>query len=182
MSNIPTPATIEDAPQASQELLEAVKKQLGSVPNLFRIVSNSPAALGGYLGLNGALAEGKLDPATRERIALAVAEINGCDYCLAAHSYLGANVAKLTSAEILANRKGGSTDAKAVAAVRFAVEIVEARGQVQPDAILKVISAGYSNAEIVEIIAHVALNTLTNYMNSVLGTEIDFPEATSLAA
>lgn len=182
MSNIPTPATIEDAPQGSQELLKTVKQQLGSVPNLFRIVSNSPAALGGYLGLNGALAQGKLNPATRERIALAVAEFNGCDYCLAAHSYLGEKVAKLSATEILANRKGSSTDAKADAAIRFALETVRTRGQVNTAAISKVKAAGYSDAEIVEIIAHVALNTLTNYMNSVLGTEVDFPVAESLAA
>ena len=182
MSKIPTPATIEDAPQGSQELLKTVQKQVGSVPNLFRIVSISPAALGGYLGLNGALAQGTLDPATRERIALAVAEYNGCDYCLAAHSYLGEKVARLTATEILANRKGSSTDAKADAAVRFAVEVVRARGQVDAAAFANIKAAGYSDAEIVEIIAHVALNTLTNYMNSVLGTEIDFPVAESLVA
>ena len=86
MSRIPTPTSIETAPAASRPLLEAVKLQLGVVPNLFRIVSTSPAALEGYLGLNGALAKGVLTPATRERIALAVAEINGCGYCLAAHT------------------------------------------------------------------------------------------------
>ena len=94
MSRIPTPASIQAAPAASRPLLEAVQKQLGSVPNLFRIVGNSPAALEGYLGLNGALAKGALDARTRERIALVVAEANGCDYCLSAHTYLGKNLAK----------------------------------------------------------------------------------------
>jgi len=182
MSRIPTPATIEAAPEASRPLLEAVGKQLGSVPNLFRIVANSPAALEGYLGLNGALAKGKLDPATRERIALAVAEANGCGYCLAAHTYLGKNLARLSDAEITANRNGGSIDAKADAAVRFAAAIVESRGRVASDAVDAVKAAGYGDAEIVEIVAHVALNTLTNYVNEVLGTEIDFPEASELAA
>jgi len=182
MSRIPTPSTTDTAPQGSRELLGAVQKQLGSVPNMFRIISNSPAALEGYLGLNGALAKGKLDPATRERIALAVAQVNGCNYCLAAHTYLGENIAKLTGAEILANRKGGSTDAKADAAVRFAVETVNARGKVDADEISKVKAAGYSDAEIVEIIVHVALNTLTNYVNSTLGTEIDFPTVDTIAA
>jgi AhpD family alkylhydroperoxidase len=102
MSRLPTPATIEDAPEASRSLLTAVKKQLGVVPNLFRLVSNSPAALEGYLGMSGALAKGKLPPATRERIALAVAQINGCSYCLSAHTYLGKNAAKLDDAEIAA--------------------------------------------------------------------------------
>ena len=182
MSRIPTPISIETAPEASRPLLEAVKRQLGIVPNLFRIVSNSPAALEGYLGLNGALGKGVLTPATRERIALAVAQINGCGYCLAAHSYLGKNVAKLDSTEISANRHGNSTDAKAAAAVRFAVAITRARGAVSADAVVAVRDAGYSDAEIVEIIAHVALNTLTNYVNEVLGTDIDFPVVEVLAA
>jgi uncharacterized peroxidase-related enzyme len=182
MSRIPTPTSIETAPEASRPLLEAVKKQLGSVPNLFRIVSTSPAALEGYLGLNGALGKGVLTPATRERIALAVAEINGCGYCLAAHTYLGKNLAKLDSTEIAANRHGGSTDAKAAAAVRFAADVARSRGAVSADAVIAVQEAGYSDAEIVEIIAHVALNTLTNYVNEVLGTDIDFPVAEALAA
>jgi uncharacterized peroxidase-related enzyme len=182
MSRIVTPASIDAAPEASRPLLEAVKKQIGSVPNLFRIVANSPAALEGYLGLNGALAKGKLAPATRERIALAVAEVNGCGYCLAAHTYIGKNVAKLDSTEIAANRHGSSTDAKAAVAVRFAAAIARKRGAVDADELIAVRDAGYSDAEIVEIVAHVALNTLTNYVNEVLATEIDFPVVETLAA
>ena len=98
MSRIQIPATIEAAPAASRPLLEAVKSQLGVVPNLFRLVANSPVALEGYLGMNGALNKGALPAATRERIALAVAELNGCDYCLSAHTYLGKNIAKLDDA------------------------------------------------------------------------------------
>lgn len=182
MSRVPTPATIEEAPEAARPTLEAVKKQLGSVPNIFRIVANSPAALDGYVGLNGALSKGKLAAPTRERIALAIAELNGCDYCLAAHSYLGKNLARLDDAEIMANRHGGSTDAKAAAAVRFAVAVATARGAVGDEAIDAVRAAGYGDAEIVEIIAHVALNTLTNYVNETLGTAIDFPAVDRLAA
>ena len=107
-SRIPTPATVADAPAASHGLLEAVNKQLGVVPNLFRMVGNSPAALEGYLSLMGTLGKGELSGQTRERIALAVAAINGCDYCLSAHTYLGKNVAKLDDVEITANRNGGS--------------------------------------------------------------------------
>ncbi|MBA4748929.1 MAG: peroxidase-related enzyme [Sphingopyxis sp.] len=182
MSRIPTPASIDAAPEASRPLLEAVKKQLGVAPNLFRIVSTSPAALEGYLGLNGALGKGKLPAATRERIALAVAQINGCDYCLAAHTYLGQNVAKLDATEIAANRHGTSHDAKADVAVRFAAKIAKARGAVSADDVAAVKAAGYDDAQLVEIIAHVALNTLTNYVNTVLDTEIDFPRVEALAA
>lgn len=175
MSRIPTPATIDATPAAAQPLLEAVKKQIGSVPNLFRLTATSPAALEGYLGLNGALAKGALNPATRERIALAVAQINGCGYCLAAHTYIGKNVAKLADAEIAASRAGHSADAKADAAVRFAVAVTKARGSVGDADVTAVKTAGYSDSEIVEIVAHVALNTLTNYINEVFQTAIDFP-------
>jgi uncharacterized peroxidase-related enzyme len=176
MSRIPTPATIDTSPAASRPLLEAVKKQLGSAPNLFRMVGNSPAALEGYLGLNGALGKGTLDARTRQRIALAVAEVNGCDYCLAAHTYLGANMAKLDAAEIAANRDGTSSDPKAAAALRFATQLVRERGHVSADAVAAVKAAGYDDAQVVEIVVHVALNTLTNYVNSALGTEVDFPK------
>jgi len=175
MSRIATPASIEASPDASQPLLQAVKKQLGVVPNLFRVVGNSPAALEGYLSLNGALGKGKLDGKTRERIALAVAEINGCGYCLAAHSYLAKNLAKLDDAEIAANRGGASNDPKADAAVAFAAKVVRERGHVAAADVEAVRTAGYGDAEIIEIVLHVALNTLTNYVNEVAGTNIDFP-------
>lgn len=181
-TRIATPARIADAPLAAQPLLEAVKKQLGIVPNLFRVVSNSPAALEGYLGLSGALGKGTLPAATRERIALAVAEINGCNYCLSAHSYLGKNFAKLDEAEILANRMGHSNDPKADAAVHFAAHVTKARGHVSDDDVRAVKLAGYDDAQVVEIVLHVALNTWTNYINEVAQTVIDFPVAEALAA
>ena len=182
MSRIPTPASIADAPEASRPLLEAAKKQLGVVPNMFRLIGNSPATLEGYLSLNGALGKGKLPVAVRERIALAVAQANGCDYCLAAHSYLGKNVARLSDAEITAARRGGSDDAKAAAAVRFAVALVGARGRVDAAEVEAVKAAGYGDAELLEIVGHVALNVLTNYVNESLGTAVDFPAAQPLAA
>jgi uncharacterized peroxidase-related enzyme len=182
MPRLPTPASIEASPAAAQPLLHAVEKQLGVVPNLFRVVGNSPAALEGYLGLNGALGKGELEAATRERIALAVAEANGCDYCLSAHTYLGKNLAKLSEAEISANRNGSSSDSKAAAAVRFAVKLVKARGHVADADVQAVKKAGYNDAQVIEIVLHVALNTLTNYVNEVAKTEIDFPVVTAKTA
>ena len=182
MSRLPIPASIEESPAAAQPPLQAVKKQLGVVPNLFRLLGTSPAALEGYLGLNSALGKGALDAPTRERIALAVAEVNGCDYCLSAHSYLGKNLAKLSEMEIAANRRGTSTDPKADAAVRFAVGLVNSRGHATDADLTAVRQAGYSDAEIIEIVLHVALNTLTNYINEVAETEIDFPVVTTRAA
>jgi uncharacterized peroxidase-related enzyme len=175
MSRIPIPVTIDAVPATSRPLLEAVKKQLGVVPNLFRLVATSPAALEGYLAMNGALARGALPAATRERIAIAVAEINGCAYCLSAHSYLAANLSKLDAAEIAANRMGTSNNAKADAAVRFAASLARERGHVGPEGLAKVKAAGYDDAQVIEIVQHVALNTWTNYMNEVADTPIDFP-------
>jgi uncharacterized peroxidase-related enzyme len=175
MSRISTPATIADAPASSQPLLEAVNKQLGVVPNMFRLVANSPAALEGFLSLSGALAKGSLPAQTRQRIALAVAEVNGCDYCLSAHTYLAKNLSKLDDAEIAANRSGGSNDPKAEAAVRFAKKVAEARGRVSDTDLNTVRAAGYDDAQIIEIVQHVALNVWTNYLNVVAETDIDFP-------
>jgi uncharacterized peroxidase-related enzyme len=175
MSRLVTHASVDAAPAASQPGLEAVKKQLGNVPNLFRLVASSPAALEGHLGMMSALAKGSLGPATGNRIALAIAEVNGCDYCLSAHTYIGKTLTRLDDAEITANRSGASNDPKADAAVRFATKVAWARGHVTEDDVKAVKLAGYTDAQIVEIIEHVALNTFTNYLNVVAQTEIDFP-------
>jgi uncharacterized peroxidase-related enzyme len=180
MSRLPIPSR-DDAPAASQPLLDAVGKQLGVIPKLFRLVGLSPAALEGYLGLNGALGKA-LDVKTRERIALTVAQVNGCDYCLSAHSYLGANMAKLDAAELAANRHGRSNDAKADAALRFAKTVAETRGQISAGDIAEVRAAGYTDPQVVEIVLLVAVNFLTNLINNVADTDIDFPVVSAKAA
>lgn len=180
MPRIVTPSSIAAAPAAAQPMLQAVEKQLGVVPNLFRMVANSPAALEGYLGMSGALAKGRLPAPTRERIALAVAEINGCGYCLSAHTYLGKNLAKLDDAEMAANRGGGSNDPKAAAAVHFAAKVARNRGHIGAEDFDAVRLAGYDDAQIIEIVQHVALNVWTNYINEVARTEIDFQPVSQL--
>jgi uncharacterized peroxidase-related enzyme len=175
MPRINTPASIETSPAASRPLLQAVEQQLGVVPNMFRLIGNSPAGLEGYLGLMGALGKGTLDARTRARLSLVVAERNGCDYCLSAHTYLGKNAQRLDDAELAANRDAASADPKAAAALRFAAAVVQARGHVGADEVKAVKAAGYDDAQVVEILLHVALNTLTNYVNTALATEIDFP-------
>ena len=182
MSRIPTPATIDAAPAASRPMLEAVKKQLGVAPNLYRLLANSPAALEGFLGLSGALGHGMLPAPTRERIALAVAEINGSNYCLSAHCYLGKSVAKLDDAEITANREGRSNDPKADAAVKFAANVARERGHISEADLRAVKAAGYDDAQVIEIVQHVALNNFTNYINLVAQTDIDFPVITARKA
>lgn len=173
MSYIAVP-TFETAPAASQPMLEAVQKQLGVIPNSFRVLSLSPAALQGLLGLNGALGKA-LDLKTRERIAIAIAQSNNCDYCLSAHSYIALNLAKIDATEISLARKGASADPRANTAVAFALKINEQRGKVSEADIQAVKGAGFTDGQIVEIIAVVAENIFTNLLNIVAGTEIDFP-------
>jgi uncharacterized peroxidase-related enzyme len=178
MSRLSIP-TVETSPEASKPLLAAVKQSLGVVPNLMKLVGHSPAALEGYLSLNGALAKGQLDAKLRERIALAVAEYNGCDYCLAAHDYLGRNVAKLSGNEIAAARDFHSEDARANAALRFAHRVTELRGRVSDADLSALRDAGFDEASTIEIVVTVALNVLTNYVNNVAQTDIDFPKVTA---
>lgn len=174
MSRIDIPS-VEASPAASQPLLAAVNQQLGVVPNLMKMVGNSPAALEGYLSLNGAVAKGVLELGLRERIALATAEYNGCEYCLAAHTYLGKNLAKLDDAEIDRARDAHSADARTAAALHFARRVTAERGHVSDTDLAAVRAAGFNDAAIVEIVTNVALNVLTNYVNNVAATDIDFP-------
>ncbi|MEV2277160.1 peroxidase-related enzyme [Nocardiopsis sp. NPDC049922] len=169
------------ATPAAAEQLDAVKKALGVVPNVAKALANSPDALKGYLGLHGALGGGSLSAADRERVALAVAEVNGCDYCLAAHTYVAANVAQVGEDEIVAARRGTSTDPRSAAVVGLAVKVTEARGALADEDLAKAREAGLSDAEIVEVIAGVALNVLTNYVNNALDVDIEWPVAKPLA-
>ena len=173
MSRISIP-TRDDAPAASHAILDAVNGQLGVVPNLFRLVALSPAALAGMTSLSGALAKA-LDVKTRERLAIATAEVNGCDYCLSAHTYLGLNLARLSPEEIALNRKGASSDAKADAAVRFGAKVAQTRGKIAAADLDAVRQAGFTDAQVIEIVAVVAENFLTNLINNVADTDIDFP-------
>jgi uncharacterized peroxidase-related enzyme len=173
MSRLSIPAR-DDVPEASKPILDAVHKQLGVVPNMFRLIAQSPAALQGFAANNGALAKA-LDVKTRERIALAVAQVNSCDYCLSAHTYLGLNLAKISPEEVALNRHGTSGDAKANAAVTFAAKIVRERGRVSDADIRAVHDAGFSDGAIVEILAVTAENIFTNLLNIVADTDIDFP-------
>lgn len=173
MSRLSIPA-LDDVPEASKPILDAVHKQLGVVPNMFRLIAQSPATLQGFTSNNAALSR-TLDVKTRERIALAVAQVNGCDYCLSAHTYLGLNLAKISPEEITLNRKGASSDAKANAAVSFAGKVVRERGHITTADVKAVRDAGFSDGQIVEILAVIAENIFTNLLNVVAETDIDFP-------
>lgn len=165
-----------DAASTEQaQLLDAIESQLGMVPNFLKVFANSPAALKAFLGLHEISGQGSLEPQTRERIALALAQQNACDYCVSAHTAIGRK-AGLSDTEIEANRAGSSEDAKADAAVKFAKALAELNGEVTTAEILAVRNAGYGDAEIVEIITHVGLNILSNIIGKASRVEIDFPK------
>ncbi len=169
----------ETATGQTKDLLDAVKGRLGLVPNMTRAMANAPAVLGGYLELSGALGKGALPARTREQLALAIGQANGCDYCVSAHSAIGKMVG-LTADQIRDSRRGTADDSKNDVLIRFARKVLESRGQVTDRDIQDVRDAGFDDGAIAEVVAHVALNVFTNYFNSVAETDIDFPRAEAL--
>jgi uncharacterized peroxidase-related enzyme len=163
-----------EAEGRAKELLAAVRTKFGATPNSMKAMAGS-AVLEGYLGFSSALASGSIRPAIAERIALAVAESNGCSYCLSAHSYVAEHVLKLAPDEITLARTYRSSDAKAQAALRFAEAVLRGRGAVPAEDFGAARTAGLTDVELAEIVAHVALNVLTNFFNHAFEIDIDFP-------
>ena len=157
-----------------KELLDAVKSKLGIVPNMTRAMAASPAVLEAYLSFSGALEGGFLDAKTREQLALLTAQQNHCDYCLSAHTAIGKMVG-LKHDEIIASRGGNGVSAKSTAALAFAKRVLDTKGQIDDAELAAVRAAGFSEGEIAEIIAHVALNVFTNYFNIATKVDVDFP-------
>ena len=161
-------------------ILQAVKAKLGRVPNLFLTLAKAPAALKAYLGASEAIGTGRLDAQQREVIALAVAEANGCDYCLAAHSAIGKMVG-LDADTIAQSRSGVPANHRQAATASFARAVVRERGQVSPLDLQAAREGGLDDQDLLEVVANVAINILTNYTNLVAGTEVDFPKVERLA-
>ena len=159
----------------AKPLLDIVQNQMGMVPNFIRVLAHSPAALGAFLGLHDIAGSGALDPQTRERIALSVAEQNACQYCVSAHTAIGRK-AGLDTNEILANRQGGSAEPKAAAALAFSRALVDNQGDVTRAEFEAVREAGHTDAEVIEIITHVAMNIFTNLLGKATQIDIDFPK------
>jgi len=158
----------------TKQIFDGLQKNLGTVPNLMRTLATSPAALTAYMSFSGALGEGELSATTREQIAIAVANANSCDYCLSAHNALG-KLAGLNTDDLARAQHAEAVDERTTAALRFAVEVVRKRGLLPASEIVTLRTAGYSDGEVTEIVAAVALNIFTNYFNHLAGTEIDFP-------
>lgn len=173
-----------DSTQTTAEraaILSQIQQAFGTVPNMFRAVANSPAALRSMWGSFGALGGGSIPAKLGEQIAVAVANRNECEYCLAAHTVLGRK-AGATAQELTAAQAGHAIDPKTDAALRFALKLVEQRGQVSGDDVRRLREAGFTDEGIVEIVSHVALNLFTNYVNLALDVPVDFPKVSLLRA
>jgi uncharacterized peroxidase-related enzyme len=164
-----------DATGAAAALLTQVQKTLGSVPNMTKAMANSPALLKGYLALSGALNGGTLPAAVRERLAIASAEYNRCEYCLSAHTYLGRNIAKLDDAELERARHAQSSDPHVAVLLALSDAIARGRGEVDETVLKTAREAGVTDAEIAEVVGNLALNILTNYFNVLADVDNDWP-------
>lgn len=162
-------------PAASQALLADVHQAFGATPNMFRAVANSPAALQSMWAAFGALGQGALGARLGEQIAVAIANRNRCEYCLAAHTVLGQK-AGASAAEMAAAQLGQSSDPRTAAALAFALKVVEQRAQIADADVAGLRAAGFDDGQIAEIMAHVALNLYTNYVNVALDVPVDFPK------
>lgn len=156
-------------------VLTQIQAAFGACPNMFKAVANSPAALNAMWAMFGALGKGTLGAQLGEQIAVAVAQANRCDYCLAAHTALGKG-AGLTAEVLAAAQSGQSGDPKTAAALAFALKLVARRGQVDVGDIGNLRQAGFGDGQIVEILAHVALNIYTNYVNVAFEVPLDFDQ------
>ncbi|MCE5977855.1 carboxymuconolactone decarboxylase family protein [Pseudomonas sp. JR33AA] len=164
-----TALSLDQAPTASRAALEGIQKGLGFIPNAFKTLAHAPVALNGYLGLAQALGKSSLSAAEREVVALATSEINGCDYCLAAHTFFGGKAG--LSDEAVRQARAGTLSAVAA----LAQQITARRGQLSDEQIAAAREAGLTDSKIVEVVAQVTLLTLTNYLNNIAATDIDFP-------
>jgi len=173
------PIERESAPEATQKLLANVEDKLGMVPNLIATMAQSTSVAGAYLRFAEALSDGVLSDRLREQIALTVSELNQCEYCVSGHAAVGSSIG-LTEDEVRDARTGTSPDRKTEAVLQFARRIVEERGRVSNDDIREVRNAGYGDAAIVEITAHVGLTIFSNYFNLVAQPEIDFPHVSEI--
>lgn len=169
------PVNPDAATGAAATALATTKQMFGRVPNMSATAAHAPAAFEAMNAFFAALGHGVIGGKIGERVAIAVAQQNGCDYCLSAHTAIG-TMHGVDAAELASAKRGLSTDPKAAAAMTFALEVLHTRGQVSNATLSAARAAGLGDADIVELVAHVALNVFTNYLNNVAQTEVDFPK------
>jgi uncharacterized peroxidase-related enzyme len=177
MTRIP-PLAVDDADDEQHRLLSDTQRQLGRVPNLYAAMAHSSAALRGYLGLRDALAGGALGAVERELLALLVAQDNDCEYCVSAHSFRGDRM-RISGEDLIRARRADSPNPHTRAVLRLARSVLAQRGRVADDELAEARAAGVTDAEVLEVVAHVALNALSNYVNHVARPPLDFPRVST---
>ncbi len=173
------PVVLDKANAEQKKVLEGIKAKMGKIPNIYATMAHSPSTLGAMLEYSAGLKKGVLGPREIEAIALAVAQANDCDYCLAAHTVIG-KMSGLTLEETIESRQGRSRDPKMDALVKLAAEIVKTNGSPSQNAIDNFRKAGYGDAALIELIAWVCYDMFTNYFNHIAQTQSDFPPAPPL--
>lgn len=179
MSLIPHLADEAATPDVAAIFRDA-RAAMGKVPNLFRVMAQAPAVLDVYWDSKAALADGILPGGVQEQIAVAVAAANGCDYCLAAHTG-GARAKGVSTYDAVAAQSGKASDAHAEAILALALAVNADHGRAGPAALEQAREAGLADAEILETVAHVAVNILTNTINNIVATTLDFPRVARVA-
>jgi uncharacterized peroxidase-related enzyme len=179
MSRLNVPSA-DEVPDEARGILDNVRAQFGFVPNMFATLASNPTVLDVVMTLQGSLSR-VLDAKTRHTIALAVSQANGCDYCLAMHTYVSSELGGMSSDDIDLARAGSSIDPKRAAVARFAQRVVESRGQVSDAELAAVRGAGYTDPQILAIVTLAVRVLLTNFINNVNQTDIDIPAVSSVA-
>jgi AhpD family alkylhydroperoxidase len=170
------PLSLEQANTNSQEIFKAVKSKVGMIPNLYAAMGVSDKLLGGFLAFTETLKSGEFSAKEYEAIALATYQVNGCAYCLSAHTAIG-KMNGFTEDETLELRNNSIVDVKLNALVILVSELVELKGHPSEDSLIQFFEVGYSKAAFAELIGTVALTTITNNVYQNGGFEIDFPKA-----
>lgn len=166
---------VEDADQPTQELLAAIDKELGMIPNVYAVMANSPSTLAGFLGFGKALDSGSLSAVLKEKIALVVSNENTCGYCVSAHSAVAAQLG-MSAEDAIDAQKGKSENTKEQAVLNLAISLNSNHGHGDNSAVRKAFDAGLSVEEIIEVLGQVLKNIMTNTLNGIAETKIDFPK------
>jgi uncharacterized peroxidase-related enzyme len=173
---VPVDSAVANEP--TQQLFSAVKARMGKLPNMMKTMAHSPALLEGYLAFSGALNKGVLPEIVRQQIALFVSQENGCEYCLSAHTLIGRH-AGLSREQVFLARQGQAQDPKQQAVLNLVQNILDWRGDISNEQFAAARVAGLTDAEIAEVVGHVALTTLTNYFNQLTQPDVDFPRVSA---
>lgn len=161
--------------EQSSQILDDLQQKIETIPNIFKILGNSPAVLSGYVAFSNALKQGTLSEADREQIALVVAGFDQCEYCASAHTFFSKKL-DISEVEIKKNLKGDSDAPRTAALIKFCLSILQNKGSVTDHELKHIRSYGFSDEAIVEIVANVVINIFTNYFNHVAETDLDFPK------